>query len=121
MNMSAICLFVLALTLSTSARGEFKAGFAERDISPSVGMEEPGGYGKSFHRSFHDPCKARIAVFESAGKTAVLVGLDTLMVPRKLVQQIRQDVEQKCAIPGNAILIGASHSHSSGPLGMVQP
>src|SRR5262245_18922812 len=111
----------IALMFSTSILAEFKAGFVERDISPAVGMEEPGGYGKVFHRSFHDPCKARIALFESGGKTVVLVGLDALIVPRKLTLQIREDVQRQCAFPGNAILIGASHSHSSGPLGMVQP
>lgn len=101
--------------------GDFRAGFAEADVTPKLGMEQPGGYGKVFHQSFHDHCKARAAVFSQSGVTVALVGLDALGIDRKSVLRVRQQVEKKCGIPGKNILIGASHSHSSGPVGMVMP
>lgn len=96
-------------------------GMAEYDITPEFGMEQPGGYGKSFHRTLHDPCKVRAAVFDDGNKAAALVGIDALMVPKNLVLSARKKIEQRCNINGNAILIAASHSHSSGPTGMIQP
>ena len=108
-------------TLASDACAAVKAGFAERDISPDVGMEQPGGYHKSFHRSFHDPCKVRVAVFDDGRKCTAIVGVDALAVPRSLVGQARRGIAEKCGIPPDAVLIAASHSHSSGPTAMVQP
>jgi hypothetical protein len=98
-----------------------KAGFTEADITPEIGMEQPGGYGKVFHKSLHDPCKARVALFDDGARRAVVVGLDALAVPRQLVLAMRKDIATQTGIPGEAVLINASHSHSSGPVGMVQP
>jgi neutral ceramidase len=106
---------------SPAAKPVFKAGFAERDITPDIGMEQPGGYGKSFHRVFHDPCKVRAAVFDDGKNRVALVGTDTLIIPRQLVLDARAEIQKRCGIKPECVLVGASHSHSSGPIGMVQP
>jgi len=125
-----IPLFITMILLVTvcGAQGEtdkvpsiHKAGFAEVDITPALGMEIPGGYGKAFHQKFHDPCKVRAVVFDDGEKRTALVGVDALMVPRALVEDARKAIQEQCGIPPEAVLIGASHSHSSGPVGMVQP
>jgi hypothetical protein len=98
-----------------------KAGFAEADITPEPGQEMPGNYGKVFGRSVHDPCKVRVAVFDDGRKRVALVGVDALIVPRPLVLGARRGIQERCGIPPEAVLIGASHSHSSGPLAMIWP
>jgi len=84
----AACLF-LALA-AVCARAELKVGFAERDITPEVGLEVPGGYGKSFSKVITDPCKVRASVFDDGKRRVALVGLDTLIVPRDLVLAARR-------------------------------
>ena len=108
-----------------SANAFLHAAFVERDITPDIGMEQPGGYGKSFHRSLHDPCKARIGVFfdgqPETGHYAAVVSLDALVIRRATVQQIRAKIAAQTAIPAAHVLIHATHSHSSGPTGMILP
>jgi hypothetical protein len=98
-----------------------KAGFAERDITPPIGSEAPGGYGKAYHRSIHDPCKVRAAVFDDGTRRAALVGLDALNIHRQTVLAVRKAIAEQTGIEPGAVLLGASHSHSSGPMSGVMP
>src|SRR4051812_38687362 len=113
-----ISLVVVAAALPCPAQS-IKAGFAERDITPEIGMEQPGNYFKQFHRKFHDACEVRAVVFDDGSKRAALVGIDALTIPRDVVLAARKEIQARCGIAPDAVMIGASHSHSSGPLGFI--
>ncbi len=100
---------------------EQSAGFAEADVTPDIGMERPGNYGKVIHRRFFDPCKVRAAVLGVGDARVALVGVDALVIPRQTVLAARERIRDRCGIEPGAVMIAASHSHSSGPTGMVLP
>jgi hypothetical protein len=83
--------------------GPLRAGCAERDITP-----------KADSIKFHDSCKARAAVFDDGARRVALVGVDVIGVPRYLVLEVREGIQKRCGIPPEAVLIGASHTHSGG-------
>ena len=99
----------------------FRCGFAERDVSPQVGDEAPGGYGKARHSAFHDPCKARAAVFDDGAGPVAIVGIDCLLIRKPQVVEARRRITERTGIAGDRVMIAASHTHAGGPTGMILP
>ena len=97
-----------------------KAGFAERDITPDVGMQMPGNYLPDFVKGFHDECKVRAAVFDDGAMRVALVGADSVVVPQDVVEAARKQIQARCGIAPDAVMVGAAHDHSAGPIGMVE-
>ena len=114
-----LLLHFAAALLTLTANAAIRTGFAERDITPEVGMEVPGNYGKVFSTRIHDPCKVRASVFDDGKQRVALVGIDALFIGREMTLEVRKAVREKCGI--EHVLIGASHSHSSGPIGIGKP
>lgn len=114
----ALCLIVV--TAFARADG-IKAGFADREVVPDIGMEVPGGYGKSFGKQIHDAPKVRAAVFDDGRHRVAIVGLDSLIIRRETALEARRRIAERTGIAPECVLLGASHSHTSGPVGMVLP
>lgn len=114
----ALCWLLSSLT---AAHAGLRVGFAERDITPELGMEVPGGYGKAYSKRIHDPCKVRAVVFDDGQRRVALVGVDALSFHRSIVVDARAAIRARCGIEPDAVMIGASHSHSSGPIAGVMP
>ena len=112
-----LVLACVTLFAAPPAKPGVRVGFAERDITPELGMEVPGNYGKVYSKKIHDPCKVRASVFDDGQKRVALVGIDALLIRRETVQEIRSLVKAASGITD--VMIGASHSHSSGPIGML--
>ncbi len=119
--LAAFLISSLPSSLRAADDAVFRTGFAERDITPPIGSEAPGGYGKSYHRTIHDSCKVRAVVFDDGNKRVALVGLDALFIHRDTVNHVRKAIGKKTGLAEQAILLGASHSHSSGPMAGVMP
>jgi neutral ceramidase len=93
-----------------------KVGFAERDITPDVGMEYPGNYFPTYLTGFHDKCKVRAAVFDDGNMRVALVGTDSVMIPGNVVEEARKLIQQRCGIALGSVMVGAAHDHSGGPV-----
>lgn len=89
-----------------------RAGFAEVDITPPVGVRKCGWNNKLHSTSVRDPLFARVAVLEAGAGRIALVSLDLLFVHREETAAIREGVEKKFGFPGRAILVGATHNHA---------
>jgi len=93
-----------------------EAGFYTTDITPYIGMEKPGGYGKSYITSIHDRLKARAAVVSDGKEKAAIVGIDSLVIQSfKATARIRSEIKKRTGIKESSIMIAASHTHMGGP------
>src|SRR5438045_1227254 len=113
--MGRVCAVVLAANLAP-ASAELRAGFRPSDITADVGVHVPGFFEKKVGTAISDPLYAVAAAFESGEQRAIIIGADVLCITEEIVGQVREQVEKKTGVPGDRIMIGASHTHTGGPI-----
>jgi neutral ceramidase len=93
-----------------------RVGFGVGDITPQTGMQIPGGFHKHYSKGALEPLLAVACVLNDDKETIALVGIDTVAITKEAVKQARELIEKEMKIPRAHILIGASHTHSGGPV-----
>ncbi len=114
-----ICLAVFLLSsLCTGARADdypWKGAVAKVDITPKE-MMWMGGYSsrKGPAEGVLQPIHAKVLTLEDAdGARFVFVTMDLIGVPRSFRDDVERMVAKDPGIPPEALLINASHTHSS--------
>jgi neutral ceramidase len=92
-----------------------KIGFSAANITPSYGMERPGGTGKAYHQGIHDDCLASACVLDDGDNSIAVCGLDSLSVKHSVCEEARGIIQEAVGIPPEHVMFGASHTHSGGP------
>jgi hypothetical protein len=93
-----------------------QVGFGVGDITPAVGAEMPGGFSKRTGKGVADKLLAVACVVYDGTTPVALVGIDALFITKPTVEAARRLIQKETSIPGSNILIGASHTHTGGPM-----
>jgi neutral ceramidase len=90
-------------------------GAARAVITPPLGVSLAGSYTDRRADGVRHDLYARALVIDGGTAKAAIVSVDLIGVRAATTDGVRRLVEQRCGIPGDHVLIAATHNHS-GPL-----
>jgi hypothetical protein len=112
-------VFLLAFLLpGLSWPGEgLRAGVHEIDISPrTLPIIVSGGFLARSCERLESPLTARALVLDDGRLRLAIAIVDTLMMPRELLDEVKARASRATGIPVERMLIAATHTHSAPPL-----
>lgn len=104
-----------------------RLGRASVNITPPVGLSLTGPAMKAetgsdrIGRWVHQPLECRVLYLSDTERTAVIVTLDLQGMSSEIARGIRARIERELAIPGWAVMISCSHTHSVPSLPRTEP
>ena len=118
----AIAAWVLLLTAhpagaadSSAASPEptFRAGAATSNVTPPLGTSINGHMADRKATHVHDELHARCLVLDDGTTKLAIAVVDSCMLPKELVDDAKELIEQRTKIPPSHVLISATHTHSA--------
>lgn len=101
-----------ASPFNTDGLPAIRAGVARRAITPPIPCMMAGFFHEREATSVRDELFCNAAVFESEGRRMALVNLDLIAVDRSWGDAARALIAERLDMPGEAVLICATHTHT---------
>ena len=114
-------MLVLASLTAPTFGGDLRVGAAAVVITPPVGTPMAGYYSERAAEGVHDDLYVKALVLEQDGAKAALVSLDLISTSRSVVTEARREIERTTGVPGAAVMISATHSHTGPVLNTREP
>lgn len=108
---AAVLLWVGA---ALAAPKTFRAGVNIVDITPrTFPIITSGGFLTATARRAEGTLHARALALDDGKERIVIVVVDSLMMPREMLDRVKQAASRSAGIPSEKMLIGATHTHSA--------
>jgi hypothetical protein len=102
-----------AVSAAQSPEPRLRAGAATSNITPALGGDIVGGWAPMTATDVHDELHARCLVLDDGQGRLAIVVVDSLGVPRHVVDRARALATAHTGIPAERILVSATHTHSA--------
>ena len=97
-------------------------GLYEIDITPHLGLDIPGYFESRPSTGIRDRLMARaLACKNDQGDCFIIVNMDTLSVEASVTERARKKITQLIGVPGERVMISATHTHTGGPVSRFIP
>lgn len=106
-------VWLLLVSCVAGRTAEFKLGVGAVTINPPAGISLAGYYHERGHEGVLDDIQAKATVLDDGATRAALVVCDLIAMPKWIVAEARQLVEDRTGIPGSNVLIAATHTHTA--------
>jgi neutral ceramidase len=107
------CLAVSPAGSAPVAAGELRLGTAAVKITPPSGTPMAGSYSRRGSEGVLDDIHAKAAVLDDGKTVAALVACDLIGLQGSVVIEARRLIAEKTGIPGNNVMISATHTHTA--------
>lgn len=90
----------------------FRAGVAELDVTPHLGVRLAGGFQPVYAEDVHDPLYSKAVVLDNGKARVAFVAVDVISLSLSDVKHIRSLISQNAGVPEGNIMIGCTHTHT---------
>jgi len=110
--LSRCVVFLVSTVAWANAQTALKVGVAASVITPFLDEPMAGYFYDRFADGVHDDLHAKALVLDDGHERVVLVACDLVRLPRSAAIDARARIQKRLGIPGDHVLISATHSHT---------